>query len=113
MAGQLGLDPPTMNLCNGGPIVELEQAVKNSEAVAKCFNCSISTTAIVFVVYCSQHVPSLERHEIMEKQKTLLREMKISHFEERDVHRALEPIFLYVLVPDLPKRCENLLLSLT
>ncbi|XLS62134.1 hypothetical protein HN51_016362, partial [Arachis hypogaea] len=77
MAGQLGLDPPTMNLCSGGAIAELELALKNCEAVAKCFrncenvakcfNCSISTT----------------------KQNTC---------------KALDPVVLYVLVPDLPKR---------
>ncbi|KAF7827248.1 diphthine--ammonia ligase isoform X1 [Senna tora] len=104
MAGQLGLDPPTMNLCNGGPTVELEQALKNSEAVAKCFNCSISTSAIGFVIYCSELVPSLERHKIQEKLKTFLSEMKNSHLQDGDTYEALDPIFLYVLVPDLPKR---------
>ena len=104
MAGQLGLDPPTMNLCNGGPSVELEQALKNSEAVAKCFNCSISTSAIIFVVYCSKRVSSSERHDIQEKQETILRQMRISHLQEGDTCKALDPMFLYVLVPDLPKR---------
>ncbi|XP_061343340.1 diphthine--ammonia ligase [Gastrolobium bilobum] len=104
MAGQLGLDPPTMNLCNGGPGVELEQALKNSEAVAKCFNCSISTSAIVFIVYCSKYMSSLERLDVQEKQETILRQMKISHLQEGDTHKALNPMFLYVLVPDLPKR---------
>ncbi|KAI9083202.1 hypothetical protein K1719_034734 [Acacia pycnantha] len=104
MAGQLGLDPPTMNLCSGGPSAELEQALKNSEAVAKCFKCSISTSAIAFVIYCSKRVSSLEKHEIMEKQGTFLREMKTSLSREGNMHKALDPIFLYVLVPDLPKR---------
>ncbi|RDX76651.1 mug71, partial [Mucuna pruriens] len=104
MAGQLGLDPPTMNLCNGGPGVELEQALMNSEAVANCFNCSISTSAIVFVIYCSERVSSLERLDIQEKQETILRQMKISHLQEGDTYKALDPLILYVLVPDLPKR---------
>ncbi|XP_027350471.1 diphthine--ammonia ligase isoform X2 [Abrus precatorius] len=106
MAGQLGLDPPTMNLCEGGPRVELEQALKNSEAVAKCFNCSISTSAIVFVIYCSKHISSLERQDIQEKQEIILRQMKICHLQERDTYKALDPLFLYVLVPDLPKRAS-------
>lgn len=104
MAGQLGLDPPTMNLCSGGPEVELEQALKNSEAVAKCFNCSISTSAIVFVIYCSKNISPSERHDIQKKQETILRQMKISNLQECDTCKTLEPIFVYVLVPDLPKR---------
>ncbi|KAK4371458.1 hypothetical protein RND71_010933 [Anisodus tanguticus] len=32
MAGQLGLDPTTMVLCEGDPVAELEQALENSEA---------------------------------------------------------------------------------
>ncbi|KAK7290666.1 hypothetical protein RIF29_05246 [Crotalaria pallida] len=104
MAGQLGLDPPTMNLCSGGPGAELEQALKNSEAVAKSFNCSISTSSIAFIVYCSKKVSSLERLDIQEKQETILRQMKISHLQEGDTDKALDPLFLYVLVPDLPKR---------
>lgn len=112
MAGQLGLDPPTMNLCNGGPSVELEQALKNSEAVAKCFNCSISTSAIVFVIYCSKYVSSLERHKIKEKQETFLREMKLSNLQGGDISKALDPMFLYVLVPDLPRRYKIFQLSL-
>ncbi|CAJ1919988.1 unnamed protein product [Sphenostylis stenocarpa] len=104
MAGQLGLDPPTMNLCQGGPGVELEQALKNSEAVAKCYNCSISTSAIVFVIYCSKRISPLERLSIQEKQETILRQMKTSHLQEVNSYKVLVPLFLYVLVPDLPKR---------
>ncbi|KAL2320500.1 hypothetical protein Fmac_029469 [Flemingia macrophylla] len=104
MAGQLGLDPPTMNLCKGGPGVELEQALENSEAVAKCFNCSVSTSAIAFAIYCSRCISSSESLDIQEKQETILRQMKISHLQEGDTIKALDPLFLYVLVPDLPKR---------
>ncbi|XP_004493205.1 diphthine--ammonia ligase isoform X2 [Cicer arietinum] len=104
MAGQLGLDPPTMNLCSGGPGVELEQALKNSEAVAKSFNCSISTSAIGFVIYCSKNTSSLERLDIEKKQETILRQMKISDLEEGKTYKTIDPIFLYVLVSDLPKR---------
>lgn len=104
MAGQLGLDPPTMNLCSGGPGAELEQALKNSEAIAKSFNCSISTSAIGFVIYCSKNISSLDRLDIEKKQETILRQMKISVLQEGKKYKALEPITLYVLVPDLPKR---------
>ncbi|KAI5659982.1 hypothetical protein M9H77_28775 [Catharanthus roseus] len=60
MAGQLGLDPPTMLLSSGGPTSELVQALENSEAVAKCFGCSISTSAVLFIVYCSISVNELD-----------------------------------------------------
>lgn len=104
MAGQLGLDPPIMNLCKGGPTAELEQALENSEAVAKCFNCSISTSAVLFVVYCSTSIPSSERHKIQDKQDTYLKQMRLFQLDKGSVIQVLDPIFLYVLVPDLPKR---------
>lgn len=103
MAGQLGLDPPTMTLCDGGPTVELEQALQNSEAVAKCFNCSISTSAIYFVVYCSTHVASSERLKIQEKLDAFLKQMRVWHLEERSMSKVLDPIFLFVLASNLPK----------
>ncbi|KAF5454771.1 hypothetical protein F2P56_024411 [Juglans regia] len=107
MAGQLGLDPPTMTLSNGGPSAELEQALENSEAVAKCFNCSISTSAILFVVYCSAYVPSPERCKIQDKLETFLEQMRLFQSDRENISKALDPIFLYLLVPDLPKRWCN------
>ncbi|CAJ2631293.1 unnamed protein product [Trifolium pratense] len=104
MAGQLGLDPPTMNLCGGGPGVELEQALKNSEAVAKSFNRSISTSAISFVIYCSKNISLSERVDIEKKHETILRQMKIFDSQKGKKYKTLEPVFLYVLVPNLPKR---------
>ncbi|XP_057961901.1 uncharacterized protein LOC131153546 isoform X2 [Malania oleifera] len=104
MAGQLGLDPPTMALCNGGPTAELRQALENSEAVAKCFNCSISTSAILFLIYCSTHVPLSERTKIQEQQDVLLEQMRLLHSDRGSMSKMLIPICLYVLVPDLPKR---------
>ncbi|KAK4581442.1 hypothetical protein RGQ29_024901 [Quercus rubra] len=104
MAGQLGLDPPNMNLCKGGATAELEQALENSEAIAKSFNCSISTSAVLFVVYCSTYVPSSERHKIQDKQDSYLKQMRLLQLDKGSVIQVLDPIFLYVLVPDLPKR---------
>ncbi|CAN0892714.1 Diphthine--ammonia ligase [Linum grandiflorum] len=104
MAGQLGLHPPTMTLSNGGATAELELALQNSEAVAKSFNCSISTNAISFTVYCSNRVPASERQAIEDKQRSLLREMRLFQLDEGSKCRVLDPVVLYVLVPDLPKR---------
>jgi diphthine-ammonia ligase len=90
MAGQLGLDSPTMDLCVGGPTAELEQALKNSEAVAACFNASIFTSTFLFVVYCSARLTSSEKKQVEEKLK--------NSFNSSD-----GPTFLYILASDLPK----------
>ncbi|OMO84452.1 hypothetical protein CCACVL1_10814 [Corchorus capsularis] len=103
MAGQLGLDPPTMTLCDGGSTAELEQALQNSDAIAKSFNCSISTSAILFVVYCSKNIPSDEKTKIHDKLDTFVKQNKLSHVDNGRKPKVLDPIFLYVLVPDLPK----------
>lgn len=104
MAGQLGLDPPTMTLCNGGAIAELEQALENSEAIAKCFNCSISTSAFLFVVYCSISTPLSDKLKIYDKLDSFMKKIKPSGLDSGSMSEVLHPIFLYVLVPGLPKR---------
>ncbi|GKV12537.1 hypothetical protein SLEP1_g23666 [Rubroshorea leprosula] len=104
MAGQLGLDPPAMNLCGGGPTAELEQALENSEAVAKCFNCSISTSALLYVVYCSISIPLAERLKIRDKMDSSVKKIRLSNMDNGRKPVMLDPVFLYVLVPDLPKR---------
>ncbi|KAG2316209.1 hypothetical protein Bca52824_019331 [Brassica carinata] len=100
MAGQLGLDPPTMNLRNEGAVAELNQALTNSEAIAESFRCSISSSAILFVVFCSARTQQSERNQLHEKFVSFLDLAKSS----RRVPNVLDPIFLYILVPDLPKR---------
>ncbi|XP_030460717.1 diphthine--ammonia ligase isoform X1 [Syzygium oleosum] len=104
MAGQLGLYPPTMTLSKGGAVAELELALENSEAVAKCFNCSISTSSVLFVVYCSESIPSSERGKIQEKLEAFLKQIRSSHLKEGNLPKVLDHLSLYVLVPDLPKR---------
>ncbi|XP_057476427.1 diphthine--ammonia ligase isoform X2 [Actinidia eriantha] len=106
MAGQLGLDPPTMSLCSGGPAAELEQALQNSEAVAKCFHCSISTSAILFIIYCSAYISLSEKISIQDKLDTFLKQMKVLNLCSENKSEVLDPIVLYVLVPDLPKRAS-------
>ncbi|XP_012089348.1 diphthine--ammonia ligase isoform X2 [Jatropha curcas] len=104
MAGQLGLNPPTMTLCGGGPAAELEQALENSEAVAKSFGCSICTSTIVFTIYCSRRIPLSERLEIQDKRESFLKRMTMLEQDKGNMQKVLDPIVLYVLVPDLPKR---------
>ncbi|CAN6252872.1 unnamed protein product [Urochloa humidicola] len=97
MAGQLGLDPPTMKLCPGGPTAELELALQNSEAVANAFSCSIYSSAIHFLVYCSAQLTSDEKEEV---EQTL----QSSYISRLDCSKTGSyPTVLYVLAPDLPK----------
>ncbi|GJM87298.1 hypothetical protein PR202_ga03238 [Eleusine coracana subsp. coracana] len=97
MAGQLGLDPPTMKLCSGGPTGELELALQNSEAVANAFSCSIYTSAIHFLVYCSAHLTSDEREEVEQS-------LQSSYITRLDCSKTGSyPTVLYVFAPDLPK----------
>ncbi|XP_056698919.1 diphthine--ammonia ligase isoform X2 [Spinacia oleracea] len=104
MAGQLGLDPPTMTLCEGGIISELEQALLNSEAIADCFRCSISSSAISFVVYCSMQTVSLNRAEVQDQWEVFLEKLKKLHSAKRSVSEVFNPNLLFVLVPQLPRR---------
>ncbi|KAG5582290.1 hypothetical protein H5410_052917 [Solanum commersonii] len=82
----------------------LEQALENSEAVARSFNCSISTSAMVFVIHCSESIEKSERIIVQKKTETLLKHMKSNHADGTKKSKVLDPIFLYVLVPDLRKR---------
>ncbi|XP_058101566.1 diphthine--ammonia ligase isoform X2 [Magnolia sinica] len=100
MAGQLGLDPPTMLLRSGGALAEMQQALDNSEAVANCFNCSLASSAILFVIYCSASLTSSKRMEVQNK----LEDFLTSYSQNGSMSKVLDPIFLYVLVPNLPKR---------
>lgn len=104
MAGQLGLDPPTMMLCPGGPIAELKQALENCQAVASSFNCSLYSSAIGFVIYCSASVTSSQRNEIWCKIESFLGQKTSSDLLNGSVTDVLHPLSLFVLAPDLPKR---------
>ena len=87
MAGQLGLDPPTMKLCPGGATAELELALQNSEAVANAFSSSIYSSAIHFLVYCSAQLTSDEKVEV---EQTLQAVFKMQ--TEPDVREAIEAL---------------------
>ncbi|KAL5212471.1 hypothetical protein ABZP36_023318 [Zizania latifolia] len=97
MAGQLGLDPPTMKLCPGGPTAELELSLQNSEAVANAFGCSIFSSAIHFLVYCSAHLTSSEKEQVEHK----LHSSYITHLDCSNT--GSYPTILYVLASYLPK----------
>ncbi|KAF9610149.1 hypothetical protein IFM89_020281, partial [Coptis chinensis] len=65
--GSLGLDPPTMKLCSGGASAEMEQALENCEAVARSFKCSLASSTILFVVYCSAALTSSQKIVVQSK----------------------------------------------
>lgn len=105
MAGQLGLDPPTMLIVDEGPASELKQALENSEAVANCFNCSVALSALFLIIYCSKSLNSSDRIAIENQKNVCLTQMKLrSHSQSMSMPLVGDPIVLYVLVPDLPKR---------
>ncbi|KAJ3672140.1 hypothetical protein LUZ60_006861 [Juncus effusus] len=89
MAGQLGLDPPTMLLQSGGATSELNQALQNCQAVASEFKSSVFKNSFVFVVYCSVRMTESERSLV---------EAKLN-----GVFSVVKTAFLYVLASDLPK----------
>ncbi|KAF0933447.1 hypothetical protein E2562_018543 [Oryza meyeriana var. granulata] len=97
MAGQLGLDPPTMKLCPGGPTAELELALRNSEAVANAFGCSIFSSAIHFLVYCSAHLTSSEKEQVEHK----LHSLYVTSLDCSNT--GSYPTIFYVFASDLPK----------
>lgn len=106
MAGQLGLDPPTMLLCDKGSSLEFQQALENSEAVAKSFNCSVTTTAVSLVIYCSASLSSSDRIAIENQKDVCLAQMKseLKNGKKSNTPLVKGPVILYILVPDLPKR---------
>lgn len=101
MAGQLGLNPSTMTLCSGGATNELEQALKNCEAVSECFRSSVSTSSVIFVMYCSSRIQPEERKRIEDKLHGVLEEMRDSNKDS--LSKLLDTIFLSIHVPNLPK----------
>jgi len=102
MACQLGLALPTMNLCSGGPRVELEHAQKNSEAVAKSITVQYRHLQLV-LLFTVLKTSLYLRLDIEKKQETILRQMKIFDSDEGKKYKTLEPVFLYVLAPGLPR----------
>ncbi|XP_051138372.1 diphthine--ammonia ligase [Andrographis paniculata] len=108
MAGQLGLNPPTMLLCDQGPALELQQALLNSEAVAKCFNCSVATSSISLIVYCSASLNTSDRSSIENQKDSVLAKMKLglNSGSKSNKYIVNNPVVLYILVPDLPKRAS-------
>ena len=103
MAGQLGLDPPTMILRTGDPGEETDQALKNCEAVANSFNGSLSSSSILLVTYCSSRLTLPERNEVQLKVEAFLK-CGASSLSCTGLSSVPDPVFLYILAPDLPKR---------
>lgn len=102
MAGQLGLNPPTMMILSGGPAAEMEQALKNCVAVADCFTSSFVSSAVSVVIYCSASLSTSERTEIQNCLEYFLKN-EVSTLQNEDRLKVLDPVFIYVLASSLPK----------
>lgn len=113
MAGQLGLDPPTMALVPGGVTLEMQQAMTNCEAVAGAFKLSLRGDAIAITIYCSASLSVQDQaevecclHDFLHAEAGVdagangfynQRNMRI------DSKIISNPLILFVLVPALPK----------
>lgn len=104
MAGQLGLDPPTMKLCSGGAAAETKQALKNCEAVANCYNCSLAGSSILFVIYCAASLSSGDRLQVQEQLQDFLKKLSAESLHDHSLSDRQEPVYLYILASNLPKR---------
>ncbi|KAL2642116.1 hypothetical protein R1flu_009703 [Riccia fluitans] len=106
MAGQLGLDPPTMTLVSGGGAVEMLQALRNCEAVGSAYTASFLSSVMSFTVFCSSAADLVEREQM---EDVLTRYLLTYRETIRNGDRAAsfevlpEPLMLYILVPALPK----------
>ena len=113
MAGQLGLDPPTMVLVKGGVTLEMQQAMKNCEAVAEAFKVSLRGDAIAITIYCSAALSAKDQahiehclHEFLHAEAEEEADDDESHSQRnrRRYSKIIpDPIILFVLVPALPK----------
>ncbi|KAF9609620.1 hypothetical protein IFM89_017759 [Coptis chinensis] len=100
--GSLGLDPPTMKLCSGGASAEMEQALENCEAVARSFKCSLASSTILFVVYCSAALTSSQKIVVQSKLDAFLEQRSDSDFDN-SLCKSFDPMVLYILALNLPK----------
>ncbi|BBN10589.1 diphthine-ammonia ligase [Marchantia polymorpha subsp. ruderalis] len=117
MAGQLGLDPPTMSIVSGGGADEMLQALRNCEAVGNAFTSSQGHNrkeclVLSFSVYCSSGSSVEERKQVEGVIRNFFQtdERMFTDVDDRGCHRAVNlfrslpgALFLYILVPALPK----------
>lgn len=102
MAGQLGLDPPTMSLVPGGAASEMAQALKNCKAVGEVFTQPFMSSVLSFTVYCS--LP-LGVKGIKEVEGVLDEFLSTESSVEPSSNGSIsaKPLVLYILLPALPK----------
>lgn len=106
MAGQLGLDPPTMLLVSGGAGVQMQQALINCEAVVKEFGCNLVSSLISLTVYCPAFLTSCERSEICNTLVKFMQKETTSGGESSKITKNSKnnrSPFLFILASMLPK----------
>lgn len=107
MAGQLGLDPPTMLLTSGGAGVQMQQALINCEAVANVFCCSLGSSLISLTLYCPMALNLCERSEVHDALDKFIQHRTAASRDSNIIREKSEkpqPLVLYILVSALPKR---------
>ncbi|XP_024389011.1 diphthine--ammonia ligase isoform X4 [Physcomitrium patens] len=107
MAGQLGLYPPTMALVQGGAALEMQQALKNCEAVARAFKVSLRNDSVAITIYCSAALSVEDQVQVERCLYEFLEGVEEDDDNESQSMRTdlkiSNPLIFFVLVPALPK----------
>lgn len=97
-----------MALVQGGATLEMQQALKNCEAVAGAFKASLRGDAVAITVYCSNALSDKDQAQV----ESCLNEFLTYGDEDADDEGSVSyskcmkipsPLILFVLVPALPK----------
>eukprot|EP00850_Spirogloea_muscicola_P016894 SM000141S00838 [mRNA] locus=s141:37206:42036:+ [translate_table: standard] len=120
MAGQLGLEPATMTLVNGGAAAQTRRALLSCESVAASFGSTLRRDCVALTIYCSSMCSGVERMEVGQEVRTFMTandEDTVGDHEQKTVAVAIAAVaeadgvaaascsllVEYVIVPGLPK----------
>ncbi|KAF9600795.1 hypothetical protein IFM89_012534 [Coptis chinensis] len=67
------------------------------------FKCSLASSTILFVVYCSAALTSSQKIEIQSKFEAFLEQRSDSDLDNNFMRKSFDPMVIYVLTPNLPK----------
>lgn len=98
-----------MALVQGGATLEMQQALKNCEAVAGAFKVSLRRDAVAITVYCSNALSVKDQaqveyclHEFLEEDEDDGDDQGRESYRRHN-WKIRNPLILFVLVPALPK----------
>eukprot|EP00850_Spirogloea_muscicola_P010768 SM000064S19790 [mRNA] locus=s64:544358:549310:+ [translate_table: standard] len=120
MAGQLGLEPATMTLVNGGTAAQARRALLSCESVAASFGSTVRRDCVALTVYCSSMCSVGERVEVGQEVRRFMMATDEDTVDDHEQHTVAVasaavaeadgvaaascfPLVEYVIVPGLPK----------